>query len=161
MVEEIIEILTNNKEQISTMESVTGGLLAATITNYSGASSILERAYVTYSNEAKIALGVKKETIEKYTVYSIEVAKEMSYYTSKNAKSTYGVGITGQLGRLDPNNKGGNLNKIDISIYSNVTNKYYTYQIFGKEELSRKENKELVVEKILEELLKVLEEEHN
>ena len=64
---------------ISCAESCTGGLLASTIINVSGASDIINESYVTYSNEAKIkVLKVKKESIEKYDVVSEEVVKEMA-----------------------------------------------------------------------------------
>lgn len=54
---------------ITTVESCTGGGLANAITNISGASEVIKGAFVTYSNEQKIALGVPQEIIDKYTVY--------------------------------------------------------------------------------------------
>ena len=75
---EIIELLTKNEETISTMESCTGGGIANAITNVPGASEVFKYGAVTYANEFKIKMGINKETIEKYTVYSQEVADEMS-----------------------------------------------------------------------------------
>ena len=49
--EQIVKILTNNNQTISTMESCTGGALANAITNIEGASNILKFSAVTYSNE--------------------------------------------------------------------------------------------------------------
>ena len=74
---EIVELLKEKNKTISTMESCTGGFIASSITDVEGSSEILKFSAVTYSNEYKIKMGVKKETIDEYSVYSIEVAKEM------------------------------------------------------------------------------------
>ena len=74
---EIIDYLTKNNLTISTMESATGGYLASSITNIDGSSLVFKFGAVTYSNEFKIKMGVNKDIIEKYTVYSMETAKEI------------------------------------------------------------------------------------
>ena len=75
---DVVNALITKNKTISTMESCTGGLLASEITNIPDSSKILKFSAVTYSNEFKIKMGVNSNTIAKYTVYSIEVAKEMS-----------------------------------------------------------------------------------
>ena len=75
---ELVEILKNNNETISTMESCTGGALASAITDIEGASEVLKFSAVTYSNEYKIKMGVSSEVIDTYSVYSIETAREMA-----------------------------------------------------------------------------------
>ena len=84
---EIVKKLTEMNLTISTMESCTGGGISNEITNISGASSVFREAYVTYSNEAKIKQGVSKDIIEKYTVYSPEVAIEMARAVKQKASS--------------------------------------------------------------------------
>ncbi len=121
----IIARLTENNETISTMESCTGGGLANAITSIEGASLVLKFSAVTYSNEYKIKMGVSEEIIGKYTVYSRETAKAMSKAISDFTDSTYGVGITGKLNRLDPNNPYGNDNTVYYSIYLQNEDKYY------------------------------------
>ncbi len=118
----IVNKLIKNKETISTMESCTGGMLASEITNVSGSSEILKFSAVTYSNEFKIKMGVSSKTIDKYSVYSMEVAREMSKAISDFTSSTYGVGITGKLGRVDINNLHGNDNVVFFSIYNKNNN---------------------------------------
>ena len=54
----IVEKLNENKQTISFMESCTGGFLANSITNISGASNVLKVSLVTYSSEYKIKFGV-------------------------------------------------------------------------------------------------------
>ena len=101
---EIVGILLERGLTIATMESCTGGGIANVITNVSGASAAFAEGYVTYSNEAKIKQGVQRDVIETYTVYSEETAIQMAQVVKYNAKTDIGVGITGQLGRIDPNN---------------------------------------------------------
>lgn len=70
--------LKERSYHISCAESCTGGLLASTIINVSGASDIIEESYITYSSDVKTkVLGVNKDTIEKYDVVSEEVVYEM------------------------------------------------------------------------------------
>lgn len=94
MVEELVEKLKMRKETISSMESCTGGLFASEITNIEGSSEVLKCSVVTYCDEFKEKFGVKKETINKYTVYSNEVSEEMAKNISNFTDSTWGVGIT-------------------------------------------------------------------
>lgn len=98
---EIIEKLTNLNKTISTMESCTGGGIANAITNIEGASEVFKFSAVTYSNEYKIKMGVDKNIIDEYSVYSMETANEMSKNISKFTNSNYGIGITGKLNRVD------------------------------------------------------------
>lgn len=95
--EKIVRLLKGKNKTLSFMESCTGGFLASKITNISGSSEVLKVSLVTYSNEYKIKFGVAKEIIDKYTVYSIETAKEMAKNVTLFANSNFGVGITGEL----------------------------------------------------------------
>lgn len=145
---EIIELLAKKHKKISTMESCTGGGVANAITNIEGASSVLEFSAVTYSNEYKIKMGVNKDIIEKYSVYSLETAKEMSKNISDYTNANYGIGITGKMNKEDINNPYGENNKIFISIYDRDNNKYYNKEINASQK-TRKENKELVINEII------------
>ncbi len=146
---EIVEYLIKNKKTISTMESCTGGGLVNEITNIPGASEVLKFSAVTYSNEYKIKMGVNKEIIDKYTVYSMEVANEMSKVISLFTNSNYGIGITGQLKRIDINNITNECDKVYISIYDKDNNKYYN-KIYTCEKDNRIENKLLIVDLIID-----------
>lgn len=151
----LVEKLIENNKTISTMESCTGGGVANAITNIEGASSVLKFSAVTYSNEFKIKMGVSKEVIDKYSVYSKETADEMSYNISKFTNSDYGVGITGKLNRVDENNPYGKNNVVFISIYDKEKNKFYNERVKAIKP-SRKENKKLVIDKIIEEMIEIL-----
>ena len=154
-VRKIIKLLTAQNKTISTMESCTGGGVANAITNIEGASEVLKFSAVTYSNEYKIKMGVSSDIIDKYSVYSIETAMEMSKNISIFSNSNYGIGITGKLNRVDINNPHGSDNTVHISIYNKDLDKFYNYSIDVKEQ-SRKQNKELVINLIIDKLLKII-----
>ena len=149
---DVVEKLIRENKSISTMESCTGGGVANAITNVPGASEILKYSAVTYSNEFKIKMGVSSEVIDKYSVYSKETADEMSKNISNFTSSTYGVGVTGKLKRSDINNPYGEDNKVYISIYDRDNDKYYNETVTAIYD-ERKDNKELVINKIVEILM--------
>lgn len=151
----VVDQLITRKETIATMESCTGGGVANAITNIPGASEVLKFSAVTYSNEYKIKMGVNANTIDTYSVYSMEVAREMSKQISLFSNSTYGVGITGKIDRQDPNNLRGDVNTIFVSIYNSNTENYETKKI-ELPLLSRKECKEIIIEEIEKLLLSIL-----
>lgn len=158
MEEKVINILREQKETVSCMESCTGGMLASTLTNVSGSSDVLQVSLVTYSNHFKEKFGVPHEVIEKHSVYSIETAREMAKHVSCFANSTWGIGITGQIVRIDPQNKGQQINTIYFSIYQVEQEKYWDTILQVEEQKTRKENKEKTVEKVLEQFYQVLKE---
>ena len=84
---------------LGSVESMTGGLFSAKLTEIPGVSAVFKGGIVTYSAEEKIALvGVKKETIEKYGVVSAEVAKEMAELGRKVLNVDVCVSVTGNAG---------------------------------------------------------------
>ena len=155
MIEKTIKKLIELKKTISTMESCTGGGIANAITNIEGASEILKFSAVTYSNEFKIKMGVDEKIIEKYTVYSIETANEMSKNIAIFTNSNYGVGITGQLNRYDPYNKTNENNIVYISIYDKESNSFINKKIKVSEK-SRRDNKEIIINEVIDILKKLL-----
>ena len=99
MEEELVEILTKKQYKITTAESCTGGLVAATIVNVSGASEVFQAGFVTYANEAKEKeLGVKSETLQTYGAVSEKTAKEMASGCAAHAKAQVGISTTGIAG---------------------------------------------------------------
>ena len=154
-VEKVVKILDKNKKTISTMESCTGGGVANAITNIEGASEVFKFSAVTYSNEYKIKMGVDKNIIDEYSVYSMETANEMSKNISKFTNSNYGVGITGKLNRVDRFNPYGLDNVVYISIYDKDNNKYYNSIVEAKLS-TRKDNKELVINEVIKLLNEII-----
>ena len=153
--EKIVERLTEEKMTISSMESCTGGCFCNSLTNVEGASLVFKFSAITYSNEYKIKFGVKKSTIDKYSVYSFEVADEMSYNISKYADSDIGIGITGKLNRADVNNMYGEDNVVFVSVYYKGKDKFYHKRVVATLD-NRVSNKELVVKEVSLILEKIL-----
>ena len=144
---EIVEKLKTNNKTIAFMESCTGGFLANSITNISGASDVLKVSLVTYSSEYKINFGVDKNIIEKYTVYSSETANEMAKQVAKFAKSNIGVGVTGEMG-----NTTNQAPKVYYSIYLVDENKMIS-KVVDVTGNTRSQMKAKVAETIFAELL--------
>jgi nicotinamide-nucleotide amidase len=84
---------------IVTAESCTGGLVAAALTEVAGSSDVVDRAFVTYSNEAKMeALGVHSDLIDTFGAVSIAVAWAMAQGALKHSSADTAVAITGIAG---------------------------------------------------------------
>lgn len=93
------KILTEKKLTLATAESCTGGKIAATLSAVSGASNYFKGSVVSYASQTKIdVLGVSKETIDKYSVVSAEVAKEMVQGIQKLTQADYAIATTGNAG---------------------------------------------------------------
>jgi nicotinamide-nucleotide amidase len=95
----LLDLCRGKKLKIATAESCTGGLLAATLTEIAGSSDVLERGFVTYSNEAKQAmLGVTALTLASHGAVSRETAEAMAKGALAQAPVDLAVSITGIAG---------------------------------------------------------------
>ena len=92
-------LLKKQRLKIATAESCTGGLIAHTFTNISGASDYFDRGIVSYSNSAKTQLlDVPEKLIKKYGAVSSPVAKAMADGIRKAADVDIGIATTGIAG---------------------------------------------------------------
>ncbi len=94
----LLDLCVRKKLTLGLAESCTGGLLAATLTAIPGSSRVLDRGFVTYSNEAKQQIGVAAATLERYGAVSRETAEAMAKGVLANAHVTLSVSITGIAG---------------------------------------------------------------
>ena len=95
----VVRELMRQGKTLSTAESCTGGLVAARLTDISGASSVFTHGFVTYSNGAKAQLvGVSQDTLLAHGAVSEEVAGEMAEGARNTSGSDYGISITGIAG---------------------------------------------------------------
>ena len=93
------ELLRARKEHVSFAESLTGGLIAATLISNSGASEVIDESYVTYAAGSKIRiLGVRQETVETDGVVSAQCAREMAEGVRRISGADWGVSATGLAG---------------------------------------------------------------
>ncbi len=85
--------------RLATAESCTGGLIAAALTANAGASDVVDRGFVTYSNEAKTELiGVPMDLIQTHGAVSEPVARAMAEGALARSRATIGVAVTGLAG---------------------------------------------------------------
>lgn len=84
---------------ITTAESCTGGMVMVALTDVPGSSDVVERGFVTYSNDAKIQmLGVAAATLAAHGAVSNEVAAEMAEGALRNSMAQLAVSVTGIAG---------------------------------------------------------------
>jgi len=103
---DIIDLATRVVEEnraagrkIAVAESCTGGLVCAALTEISGSSSVLDRGFITYSNEAKMEqLGVSQDIIETFGAVSIACVWAMAQGALKNSNADIAVAISGVAG---------------------------------------------------------------
>jgi nicotinamide-nucleotide amidase len=82
-----------------TAESCTGGMIAAAMTDRAGSSSVFERGFVTYSNQAKMdCLGVSHETLQKHGAVSEQTAIEMAQGALDHSTAKVSIAVTGIAG---------------------------------------------------------------
>jgi nicotinamide-nucleotide amidase len=95
----VLELCRARGWHVATAESCTGGLVAAALTEIAGSSDVVDRGFVTYSNEAKAEmLGVPLSTLKRYGAVSAQTAKAMAAGALKNSHADLAVSITGIAG---------------------------------------------------------------
>ena len=83
----------------ATAESCTGGMIVSLLTDIPGSSSMVDRGFVTYSNEAKVdMLGVSRDTLEKHGAVSDQTAYEMAEGALKRSRAGITLAVTGIAG---------------------------------------------------------------
>lgn len=93
------EALLKKHWKITLAESCTGGKLAASITEVPGSSAWFERAYITYSNQAKSdMLGVDATVLDQFGAVSEPVARAMAEGALREGGADLAVAITGIAG---------------------------------------------------------------
>jgi len=96
---QIIEMAVKRGLLVATAESCTGGMISAALTDVPGASAVLDRGFVTYTNAAKIEmLGVNAATLEAYGAVSEQVAAEMAIGALGHSDAHRSIAVTGIAG---------------------------------------------------------------
>jgi len=95
----VLDACRARKLKVATAESCTGGLVVGALTEIAGSSDVVDRGFVTYSNEAKQQmLGVSSETIENFGAVSRQTAEDMARGALGKANADLVVAITGVAG---------------------------------------------------------------
>lgn len=99
LAQEVVRLCTEKNVMVATAESCTGGLVAGAITEISGASQVLERGFITYSDQAKIEMiGVMPITLKEFGAVSKDVALEMAHGAMSRSEAGISVSTTGIAG---------------------------------------------------------------
>jgi nicotinamide-nucleotide amidase len=95
----LLDLCRKRGLRIATAESCTGGLVAGVLTEIAGASDVVERGFVVYSNEAKESmLDVPASILKRHGAVSAETAIAMAAGALKNSEADISVAITGIAG---------------------------------------------------------------
>lgn len=96
---ELLENLRERQLMLATAESCTGGMIAGTLTEVAGSSDVVDRGFVTYSNEAKQdMLGIPPALIREHGAVSEPVAVAMAEGALRNSRADIAVSVTGVAG---------------------------------------------------------------
>ena len=149
---DVVKKLIAKKISVSTVESITGGLISKLITDVPGSSSILSESFVLYSNDSKVTvLGVDAGLIEKYGVVSKEVAKDMAIKLKMLTSKDLCISTTGNAGPDVCDNKPVGRVYVGINYLDEVN--VYDLDIDGDRDTVRTKTAEFIFDK-LDELIK-------
>ncbi len=106
LAQQVIEAARAAGLKITTAESCTGGMLAAALTDISGASKVFDRGFITYSYASKPeVLGVDPETVATHGAVSAEVVSQMASGALAHSDADIAVAITGIAGPVEGSDK--------------------------------------------------------
>ena len=149
----IVDYLIAKKYTLSVAESLTGGLFCSMICEVPGASNVLLEGVIAYTNESKISrLGVKNQTLNKFTAISEQTASEMAQGIRKNLNSTIGIATTGLAGPMEFDEFGNKKGTVFIGVSKEEKNYVYRFNLEG----NRNEIREKAVENCLLVLFDIL-----
>lgn len=99
LAEHILQTCSTRGFRLTAAESCTGGLISACLTEIPGSSRVVDRAFVVYSNEAKVeVLGIRPECIADHGAVSEPVARAMAEGALGRAQVDLSVAVTGIAG---------------------------------------------------------------
>ena len=99
LAEEVLDLSKRRDVKITSAESCTGGMLMMTLTEVPGSSAVVDRGFVTYSNEAKVEmLGVAQRLIDENGAVSERVARAMAEGALRESSADLAIAITGVAG---------------------------------------------------------------
>ena len=145
--EQIVLKLIEKNITVSAAESCTGGLLSSAFVDIPGSSDVFLEGVVTYSNDAKMRLGVNSDTLKKHGAVSEEVALQMANAVKKRAGSMVGLSTTGIAGP-----GGGTPQKpvglVYAAIVTDETENVYKFNFSGDRTSVRRQTVDFVINKL-------------
>ena len=151
----VVKYMSENGLTMCTAESCTGGMIMETVTSVAGASKMFCGGLCSYSEEIKMKLlGVKKETLEKYTVYSAQTASQMSSGALEMFGCDAACAVTGVAGPGD--DLGVREGTVFVSVRNRERELSKTLRLYDEyERLDRNRIRSLTVLRTLEAMLEL------
>ncbi len=147
-----LELLQQKRMKVALAESCTGGLIAKSITDLSGASDVFECGVVSYSGKIKHKLlGVQQATLDAHGEVSCQTAAEMARGVSMISDADIGVGVTGIAGPTGATGEK-KVGLIYVSIFCDDASSVYKLELY--DDMTRQDRREktaiFVFSKIIE-----------
>ena len=146
--EDIKKYFIENKLTLGSIESITGGLFASTITKIPGASNFFKGSIVTYATEEKERLlGISHEDVEKYGVVSKQIAEQMAVYGRDLLDVDVCISFTGNAGPSAMENK--KVGEIYIGVATPDNVEVFPFILNGNREQIQQEAVNLAIKKLI------------
>lgn len=99
LADRFLKACTRRQLLVATAESCTGGMIISTLTDIPGSSSMVDRGFITYSNDAKMEMiGVAAATLDAHGAVSLETAQEMAAGALARSHAGIALSVTGIAG---------------------------------------------------------------
>lgn len=119
---------------IATAESCTGGMIAASLTDVRGSSSVFDRGFVTYSYPSKTAmLGVPTDMLKEFGAVSEQVVRQMALGALNGSDADISIAVTGIAGPGADGNKPEGLVWFGLATANNVETREQNYGAIGRD----------------------------
>ncbi len=159
MTKRLVALLSEHKKTISCAESLTGGMLASSIVDISGASGVFAGGVVTYTDEIKHSLlGVRLDTLKEHTAVSGETVCEMAIGCRNKLSTDFAISTSGYAGPL-PNEDGTPIGRVYIGFASEGITKSYKCDFSGDRGEIRRKAAEKAIEIALENITAIIQSE--
>ena len=123
------ELLEEKNYTLATCESLTCGLIAATLGSVPGVSNVFAGGLVTYmTHEKHLLAGVKEETLDSYGAVASQTALEMAQGAAKKLETNCAVSATGNAGPSTMEGKPAGLVYIGVSVNGKASYKEYHFE---------------------------------
>ena len=142
---DVVELLKARNQTVATAESLTAGLLCATIVDTPGASAVVRGGLIVYATELKHELaGVDQQLLDEHGAVHPEVAIQLAEGARKRCNSDWGIGLTGVAGP-DPQD-GHPPGEVWIAVASSTGARSLRLELGGDRDAVRRETVDAVLE---------------
>lgn len=151
---ELVKLAAERGAVLTTAESCTGGLIAGALTDVPGSSAVVDRGFVTYSNEAKIEmLAVSPATLEAHGAVSTQIAEEMAAGALQRSNANLSISVTGIAGPGGSDHKPEGMVCFGLATADKVVSEKIQFGALGRDQV-RAKTVEHALQMLLQEISK-------